>query len=262
MGNDHRQLLDFLAGSLETSARDAFDAHLLACDRCWSAVCEDRRGREAAETLREIAPAALRERIRLAIEIASQEHSGTEWPSRHRQTSLRLGGLVAILITMVVGLAHVARRVPSDPEAVAAVLRLARTLPPALSTATPREVPRTLVVERQELKVRHVHLDGRDVVMAVSPRHFPMPIRAQPLTAEHDGPWLATRGPLGLACFTHPVPMLLAGRISASRLAQLGTRFSLKEIEAASPASNAAKTSDQPSSAVSPQSTNQLGGIR
>jgi hypothetical protein len=234
-----RDLVDFLDGSLDPAARDAFDAHLLSCNDCWSAVQQDRRGRQAAESLREVAPPALRDRIRITMEIATHDQHRAEWRSRTRRGALMLAGLLPVLLVLVGGVIRLERQVPADPPAVAAVLHLARTLPPSLSPAGQNEQRRTFVVGGQPLSVHHLHLDGRDVVVAVSTRHFPMPMRAQPLTAGEDAPWLATRGPLGLACFTRPVPMLLAGRMPAERLARLATRFPLDEIQAMSPAANA-----------------------
>lgn len=231
MGSDHGHLISFLEGSLAPHAREAFDAHLLSCDGCWSAIQEDRRGREATEHLREIAPPALRDRIRLAIEIATQDRADTEPQPRPPRSLLMLGGLLATLMIVTGGWVPTQRQQPGDPAAVAAVLHLARSLSPAGPIAGQVDHrPRTLVVKGQPLGIGHLLLDGQDVVVAFSPHPFPMPMGAQPLTAEKDAPWLATRGSLGLACFTRPVPLLLAGRMPATRLAHLAAQTPLEQL--------------------------------
>jgi hypothetical protein len=48
------------------TARRRFEAHLLACEPCWQEVVLGRRGRQLAETARDLAPPQLREDIRAA----------------------------------------------------------------------------------------------------------------------------------------------------------------------------------------------------
>lgn len=48
-----------------------FERHLVECDDCWREVWLARRGRFVAENARELAPAALRDAVRGAVQIAS-----------------------------------------------------------------------------------------------------------------------------------------------------------------------------------------------
>lgn len=54
----------YLAGELDRRVRTRFECHLLDCEDCWRETNTARTGRMLAETLRETAPASLRERIR------------------------------------------------------------------------------------------------------------------------------------------------------------------------------------------------------
>jgi anti-sigma factor RsiW len=56
MGHDEPTLLAFLEGTLTATEAEGFDAHLLGCESCWTAVREDRAGRDALRSLLELAP--------------------------------------------------------------------------------------------------------------------------------------------------------------------------------------------------------------
>src|SRR5258708_38212050 len=68
---DHRLLAGFLAGDLGPADARRWDEHLLECEQCWRAVREDRAGRQAAELLRQPAPALLADPGRFAVELAA-----------------------------------------------------------------------------------------------------------------------------------------------------------------------------------------------
>jgi hypothetical protein len=81
------------AGYLDgMSARDraGFEEHLLACETCWREVSLARAGRALAESVRERAPAGLRESIRAGVAVAA---TGTR---------PRTGGLAGVLATVAV----------------------------------------------------------------------------------------------------------------------------------------------------------------
>ena len=71
MSHHPEQLAAAYLATMRPRARRRFEAHLLACEPCWQEVCLARRGRQLAETARDLAPAELREDIRAAIATAA-----------------------------------------------------------------------------------------------------------------------------------------------------------------------------------------------
>src|SRR5215510_10190371 len=71
MDSHDRLLTAFLAGELDRAGARRWDEHLLACERCWRAVREDRAGRQAAQVLRRPAPPGLADRVTFAVEMAA-----------------------------------------------------------------------------------------------------------------------------------------------------------------------------------------------
>jgi anti-sigma factor RsiW len=82
----------YLGGELRRRQREQFETHLLGCDDCWGQVVLGRRGRAMAESLREVAPQRLRERLRATVEIT---------PQGDRRASRR-GALVATVAVFAV----------------------------------------------------------------------------------------------------------------------------------------------------------------
>src|SRR6266508_108566 len=114
----------YLAGELGPRQRERFEAHVLACDDCWREVKASRDGRALAESLREVAPQHLRERIRATIAAAPA--------GRRRRIRLRMPallGMTAALVALVVagGLLAVRARAPVQPAAIAAAVANDRT---------------------------------------------------------------------------------------------------------------------------------------
>ncbi|WP_018909277.1 anti-sigma factor family protein [Salinispora arenicola] len=64
----------YLAGELPDRAREAFEAHLLTCDRCWAEVAAGRRGRELVHLARDPVPPDLA--ARLAGAVVAEQHVG------------------------------------------------------------------------------------------------------------------------------------------------------------------------------------------
>ena len=67
MKHDPEQLAAAYLTAMRPRARRRFETHLLACESCWREVSLARRGRELAESAREIAPPGLRADIRAAV---------------------------------------------------------------------------------------------------------------------------------------------------------------------------------------------------
>lgn len=235
MRHDEETLVAFLEGTLAPEEAQEFDAHLLGCESCWAALHEDRAGRDALESLREAAPPELRDRVRLAVQAASSTIGPR--PTSHRQQSRGRTRILAGVVAGVVAIAAASalsqdpgdlpRRGIADPPPVAAVVELARLggatpAGPALEHGTGAFLGSTLELGGQKVRLARHLVDGREVLVATSDRAFHMPADAHPLRAGPGVPWLARRGDVGLACFSRPVHMLIAGRLPAERLAQIG----------------------------------------
>ncbi|MEW2382613.1 zf-HC2 domain-containing protein [Micromonospora sp. NPDC047707] len=95
----------YLAGELPADQRDAFEEHLLTCDRCWAEVDAGRRGRTLAMQAYEPAPARLLLRAHAAVT--------AEPPARHRT---RAWVLVAAVLTLVATLSVAAAVLVAVPD--------------------------------------------------------------------------------------------------------------------------------------------------
>src|SRR5690349_12432791 len=91
MDSHDRLLAGFLAGELDPAEARRWDEHLLACERCWRAVREDRVGRRAAQVLRQPAPPGLADRIAFAVEVAAAARTPAQRQPRPPARSPRRG---------------------------------------------------------------------------------------------------------------------------------------------------------------------------
>ena len=234
MGCDEQTRIAFLEGTLDLAMAQDFDAHLLDCEACWVAVRQDRFGRHALAGLHEPAPPVLLHRIRLAVEaeavlgLVPTDRPPTpvrSVPGRVRRPLALLAAAMLVAATFLLS-----RPVQHDPVVVAAVLRLARHQPlDASSPAPPAEGQRAVLAflrfDGQEIEVARYRVEGHDLVVASADRDFPMPAGARALAAGEHAPWVTRRGELGVACFSRPVPLLVAGRLAPDRVAELATRI-------------------------------------
>jgi anti-sigma factor RsiW len=211
MTHDEAALVAYLWGELDPAAVERVERHLVDCDRCWAAVQADSRGRAAAESLRELAPPVLRDRLRFAMD-------AEKGPTR-RRTSRRFGraavALVVILTAgaLIAGVSRVGRhRPPADPPSVAAVVRLAGVGASLEAALTSR-----VIAGGQVISVTAFDDGGTPVLVARSDQPFPMAVGASPMLRD-DSPWVANRGQLTLVCVNRPHPVLLAARLPADQL--------------------------------------------
>lgn len=232
-----RLLAAFLAGDLSPADARAWDEHLLACERCWRAVREDRAGRQAAQLLREPPPPGLADRVRFAVELAA---AGTIAPSRPRR-GMRprwrwLAGTGVIAATVAVAVAVLlpgGRETPAMPAAVAVVARYAQQLPPAWppgpgpgGPGAPAEVghPVTMAAGGQQMVLRVWRLGDVEAVVAVSTQPFAMPARADGVTGPGMA-WTARLGSIGLYCRNGSTSELVAAPVPQAQLAALAARL-------------------------------------
>jgi len=193
---------------------------MLGCDDCWREVGAGRRGRELAESVRELAPQRLRERVRATVEAA---------PARSRRprrlvtlavaaalvAALGAGGLVAI---------RAERAQPAPIMAVVARYRAggawspdpSRPPAPRLGDLVWRGTGRGVV--GGVAVVAHTYQDaaGHRVVLLVSDWVFPEAVGATPRPAGNA--WIAEVDGVVLYCAEHPEPSLLVGQDRAEVL--------------------------------------------
>jgi anti-sigma factor RsiW len=203
-------LIGFLFGELDEADAARFDAHLLGCDPCWAAAVEDRRGQQAAGSLREAAPDAVRERLGRTLDVAVR--------GQHRRRRHRRFATVAIAVAAAVAAigTQVAPRSgrTGDPAAVAAVVCLAGggwPLPPDAGVVT----------------VWQARSPSGGVVVAESQTAFPMPADARFTTVGSSRVWEARRGRLLLLCVMAPHAALLAGPVPEAELVSVARAYGL-----------------------------------
>ena len=109
----------FLVGAMRPRVRATFERHLLECEECWSEVTLAQRGRIIAESGRETAPPALRDRIRATIAAADQEKAPAARPRRGLQHIVAKGWMpigAAALVLATVAIVGVVTTQPSGSQ--------------------------------------------------------------------------------------------------------------------------------------------------
>ncbi len=210
MVHEDRRLAAYLDADLGPAEVEAVEAHLLDCDGCWQAVNEARRGRALAEAMRELAPAALRDRVRMTVEGAPPT------PRAHcarRRLGRRAGTVMAALALLAGVFWAGAGRGGSDPASVAAVVRAAGS-----PTA-----PSAVVADGQEIALSRDSLDGKAVTVARSAAPFAMPPGGRHLGGP-DSPWVARRATMTVVCLSGPDNILVVADLPAERLIAWATR--------------------------------------
>jgi anti-sigma factor RsiW len=231
----------YLGGELPHRQRERYQRHLLECEACWREVQAARRGRELAESLRELAPQRLRERVRATVEAApASSASGPRrrWSAATSRLPGR-GGVLAAAVALLALLALAAggllgRPHPAQPAAIAAAVasyqagdQWAPTAarPPARrlgglqlrrsGQGTLSGLPVTAFVYQDQAGHRVTLLRAsRSFPTATGARHQPTPTM-----------WLAEVDRVVLLCADRPWPSLVVGQDRAEVLqaaAQLG----------------------------------------
>jgi Putative zinc-finger len=215
MGHDpQRAAAAYLGGQLGRRQRERFETHLLACEPCWGEVQAGRRGRALAESVRELAPQQLRERVRATVE-AHPAHP----PRRGRARTAAV--LVALVLAGVLaGGLLVTRQHSTQPRVIAAAVAAYQAGGPATTGPAGSPPIRQLGGLRWRGSgrgvvgglpvVAHTYQDaaGRRVVLLVADRPFPMAAGARHDAAET---WIAESGGVVLFCADRPAPSLLVG---------------------------------------------------
>jgi Putative zinc-finger len=219
----------YLAGILDAAERGRFEEHLLECEECWREVRTAHRGRVLGESLREVAPQPLRERVRASVAAASRL-------DRRRRRRPKVAAVVAAMVLALVAGGILAATRPGDqPAVVAAAVASYRTGGLEGSVASPA---RPSVRQAGGLRwrgarqgrlaglpvVAHDYRDaaGRQLTLLLADRSFPEAVRAwHPPGAAI---WVAEVDGVTVLCADRPSPSLLVGPdraqvlLAASRL--------------------------------------------
>jgi hypothetical protein len=219
----------YLAGILDATARERFEDHLLACEDCWGEVRTAHRGRALAESLREVAPQPLRERVRASVAAA--------WRSdrRRRRRPLVAVAVVAAVLAVVAGGLLARQGGEGQPAVIAAAVASYQSGHLDGSAASPARPPvrRAGDLEWRGARqgrladlpvVAHDYRDaaGRQVTLLLADRSFP-----EAVGASHPpgaAIWVAEVDGVAVLCADRPSPSLLVGRgraevlLAASRL--------------------------------------------
>jgi Putative zinc-finger len=222
----------YLAGSLDAAERERFEEHLLACEECWGEVWTAHRGRALAESLREVAPQPLRERVRASVAAASRS-------GRRRRRRPLVAVAVAATVLAVVASVFLARQAgPGQPPVIAAAVASYQSGQLDGSATTPAPPP---VRQAGDLVwrgarqgrlaglpvVAHDYRDtaGRHLTLLLADRSFPEAVGAS--HPQGTAIWVAEVDGVAVLCADRPSPSLLVGRDRAEVLkaaSQLGLR--------------------------------------
>jgi hypothetical protein len=214
-----RMAAAYLAGELGRRQRERFEAHILACEDCWREVGLGRRGRALAESMRQVAPQRLRERVRVTVAATP--------PTRRGRRRGVLAATMVLLAAVVAGGVLLVQR-PAQPPAIAAAVAGYRAGVPAWTGAATPPPARRLgdltwqASGRGELAglpvLAHSYQDaaGHRVVLLQGDRLFPEAAGARPMP--NGATWIAEVDGVVLFCADRPAPSLVVGQDRAEVL--------------------------------------------
>jgi Putative zinc-finger len=214
-----RMAAAYLAGELGRRQRERFEAHILACEDCWREVGLGRRGRALAESMRQVAPQRLRERVRVTVAATP--------PTRRGRRRGVLAATMVLLAAVVAGGLLVAQR-PAQPPAIAAAVAGYRAGVPAWTGAATPPPARRLgdltwqASGRGELAglpvLAHSYQDaaGHRVVLLQGDRLFPEADGARLMPG--GATWIAEVDGVVVFCADRPAPSLVVGQDRAEVL--------------------------------------------
>jgi hypothetical protein len=225
MSHDPGQLAAAYLTTMRPRARRRFEAHLLACEPCWQEVSLARRGRQLAETARDLAPPGLRDDIRAFVTAAATLRAPRQrprWPIM--AAAVTAVAVLAGAIVLVRPWPHT-RPAPgaAPPAVIAAALasyRAGRLPGPAVpAEPAPALTPLGLGLAgaaRGELGGVAVTMfayrtpSGERLTILVGSRPFPEASHARELGGT-EGAWTMRSSGVTIICAQHTHAMLLLG---------------------------------------------------
>jgi predicted anti-sigma-YlaC factor YlaD len=222
MGHDPQRLAAaYLGGELSRRRRERVEAHLLECQACWEEVQAARQGRALVESVREVTPHHLRDRIRAIVEVD---------PAGRRRWAVRWAGLAAAvtIAAVLAGGLLVAGRQPTQPATIAAAIASYRE--GGATWRGPADPPR--IRQLGDLRwrgsgrgmlgglpvVAHTYQDpaGHRVVLLQADRSFPTAVGAHHPAGSDT--WITEVDGVVLFCADRPAPSLVVGQDRAQVL--------------------------------------------
>jgi AcrR family transcriptional regulator len=220
----------YLAGILDAAQRGRFEEHLLECEECWREVRTAHRGRALGESLREVAPQPLRERVRASVAAASRLDR-----RRRRRPKLAAAVVAAMVLALVAGGILAGTRPGDQPAVIAAAVASYRTggLEGSVPSRARPSLPQAGGLRWRGARqgrlaglpvVAHDYRDaaGRELTLLLADRSFPEAVGAwHPPGAAI---WVAEVEGVAVLCADRPSPSLLVGPdraqvlLAASRL--------------------------------------------
>jgi hypothetical protein len=228
MSHDPERLAAAYLATMRPRARRRFEEHLLACEPCWQEVSLARRGRQLAESARDVAPAGLREDIRATVTAAAL-------PAAKPQR-LRIAAAVTVTVAALAGTAVVVRPWPHARPAAGSHAPLAVIAAAVASYHTGR-LPGTAVPGLPAPGLTALNLDlvggargelggvavtmfayrtpsGARLTILVSSQPFPEASEAREL-AGTEGAWTVRSSGVTVICAQGTHAMLLLGTDAA-----------------------------------------------
>ena len=222
MGHDPQRLAAaYLGGELSRRRRERVEAHLLVCEDCWEEVQAARRGRALAESVREVAPHDLRDRIRATVEVV---------PAGRRRRAVGWTGLAAAVCVAAVlaGGLLVTGRQPTQPATIAAAVASYRE--GGATWRGPADPPPIRQLDDLRWRgsgrgtlgglpvVAHTYQDpaGDRVVLLQADRSFPTAVGAHHPAGSDT--WISEVEGVVLFCADRPAPSLVVGQDRAQVL--------------------------------------------
>jgi hypothetical protein len=205
----------FLDGRMRRPERWRFERHLVECTSCWAQVQQARAGRSAAESLRAVAPARVRERVRAVPDLDAGEVRPVP---RRRPTTFVLTAAV-VLAALVLGVLVTRDDGDQAEDAVAEVVAAYRdTTAWTVSTAAPpvralaglhwTESRVTAIGDDRVLGYRYVSGGGASVLVVQRDGSFAIPPAAQPV---RGGEWVTEIDGVTVFCTHLPGSVLVVG---------------------------------------------------
>jgi hypothetical protein len=210
----------FLDGQMRRTERWRYERHLVECAECWTQIQSARAGRSAAESLREVAPARVRERVRAVPDLDGPEPTVRR---RHRPMPLlaAAAAVAAVLAALVVGVVTYGDRSRNEvaADAMAQVVAAypdsgawaaSATAPPVerLSGLRWVETHVTSIDDDRVLGFRYTDGAGQTVLVVQRDGTFATPPDAHPVPG---GEWVTDVDGLTVFCTHPPESVLVVG---------------------------------------------------
>jgi hypothetical protein len=247
--HDHETVAAYVAGELvDETVHTEFEAHLLACEECWSEVDAGRRGRELAQRVHEMAPDSLRHRIVRVVTALPPEAEDAELTARGVATvpmsptinklaaarraavakrrgrfALAAAAVAACAVLAAFGVAAIRQQEGPEPVAAAVAGFLGERLPGA-------EIPDAPAPDLSRLGftstaagsgslagvpvTAYAYRDqvGRRLLVYVGERTFPPPEDEKEEYENFDGSWVTHEDGVAVLCGRVPHSTLVVGQ--------------------------------------------------